>query len=67
MISNLKYASARVYLAEGGIMWKAVATVERAGPDGLVVKTEFSAAQSSPAEALADALNLAGFMESEGE
>ena len=60
----LKYAAVRCYVQEGGASFKAVATVERAGEDGKTqARTEFSSVHGTAAEALSEALTLAGFME----
>lgn len=62
VMSPMRYVSVRCFVQDGGL-WKAVATVERAGADDKtpICRTEFSSAQRSAGEALAEALQLAGF------
>lgn len=65
MSSKINYSEVRVYLqASGG--YRAWATVERLDADGkAATRTEFSATHADRAEALIEALRLAGF-EDEG-
>lgn len=60
-MSKINYSEVRVYVQPAGD-YRAWATVERLGEDGKVVaKTEFSSPHGDPAEAVLEALKLAGF------
>jgi len=67
MVQKIRYVSVRCYVQKDGVSWRAVASIERdpsaeVGADApAAVTAEFGEVKFDPAEAIADALDRAGF------